>query len=399
MTELNEFRLSTRAWLIENCPQSMRSAMPHHERVEGGDKRRSSNPDSYLWLERMIEKGWTVPNWPKEYGGAALSKEQYVTLLQEMAAINARPPLIGMGVVMIGPTLLEYGSDEQKLRHLPKIVRGETRWCQGYSEPGAGSDLASLQTRAVDNGEYFTVNGHKIWTSGAHFADWMFALVRTDPDAPKHDGISFVLLSLENPGVTVRPIPLLSGVSHFCETFLDDVQVPKTDLVHKLNKGWTVGKRLLQHERSGIHTLAAAASSKGKQDTGLTLVEAATAYTGSQHGKLLDPQLRGTVAKYRMDAKAFALTQGRSVEESRGGTPGAATSMFKLYGAHLNQRQAELQLSLRGTQALGWKGDGHSKEELGVTRHWLNTKSFSIAGGSREIQKNIIAKRVLELPD
>ena len=192
---------------------------------------------------------------------------------------------------------------------------------------------------------------------------------------------------------------LLSGVSHFCETFLDNVQVPKTDLVHKLNKGWTVGKRLLQHERSGIHTLAAAASSKGKQDTGLSLVDAATAYAGIEDGKLADSELRAAVAKHRMDARAFALTQGRSVEESRGGTPGAATSMFKLYGAELNQRQAELQLQLRGTQGVGWRGDGHSKEELRLTRHWLNTKSFSIAGGSREIQKNIIAKRVLELPD
>ena len=399
MSELHEFRLSTRAWLLENCPESMRSPMPDNERVEGGNKRPSANPDSYVWLERMIEKGWTVPNWPTEYGGAGLNKERYVVLLQEMAAINARPPLIGMGVAMIGPTLLEYGNDEQKLRHLPAIARGQTRWCQGYSEPGAGSDLASLQTRAIDNGEFFTINGQKIWTSGAHYADWMFALVRTDPDAPKHEGISFVLWSLTDPGVTVRPIPLLSGVSHFCETFLDNVQVPKTDLVHELNKGWTVGKRLLQHERSGIHTLAAAASSKGKQDTGLSLVEAAAAYTTVINGKLDDPQLRTAVAKHQMDARAFALTQSRSVEESRGGTPGAATSMFKLYGAELNQRQAELQISLRGTQGVGWSGDGHSKEERRTTRHWLNTKSFSIAGGSREIQKNIIAKRVLELPD
>jgi alkylation response protein AidB-like acyl-CoA dehydrogenase len=399
LTDLNDFRMNTRAWLQENCPESMRTPMPDYERVEGGDKRRSSNPDSYVWLERMMEKGWTVPNWPLAYGGAGLNKEQYLILLQEMAAINARPPLIGMGVVMIGPTLLEYGNEEQKLRHLPAIARGETRWCQGYSEPGAGSDLASLQTRAVDNGEYFSVNGQKLWTSGAHYADWMFALVRTDPDTPKHEGISFVLLSLDSSGVTVRPIPLLSGVSHFCETFLDDVQVPKADLVHELNKGWSVGKRLLQHERSGIHTLAAAASSKGKQDTGLTLVEAATTYAGLQNGKLKDLQLRTAIAKHQMDTRAFALTQGRSVEESRGGTPGAATSMFKLYGAHLNQQQAELQLSLHGTQGLGWKGDGHSKKELRVTRHWLNTKSFSIAGGSKEIQKNIIAKRVLELPD
>lgn len=377
----------------------MRTPMVDDERVEGGDKRRSTNADSYVWLERMAEKGWTVPNWPEEYGGAGLSKAHYLVLLEEMAAIRARPPLIGMGVVMIGPTLLEYGNDDQKRRHLPRIARGETRWCQGYSEPGAGSDLASLQTRAVDNGDSFTVNGQKIWTSGAHFADWMFCLVRTDKEAPKHEGISFLLIDLASSGVTVRPIRLISGVSHFCETFLDDVEVPKAELVHELNRGWTVGKRLLQHERSGIHTLAAAASSKGRQDPGATLVDAARTYIGPKNGKLADPVRRNDIIQHEMNARAFGLTQRRTVQESQGGTPGAATSIFKLYGSRLSQREAELKLKVMGTQALGWAGDGFSNDELTATRHWLNTKAFTIAGGSQEIQHNIIAKRVLGLPD
>jgi len=377
----------------------MRTPMPDTEQVDGGEKYLSPNPDSYVWLELMAKKGWTVPTWPQKYGGAGLTKDEYVVLLEEMAAINARPPLVGMGVTMIGPTLLEYGTEEQKQRHLPKIARGEIRWCQGYSEPGAGSDLASLQTRATDNGDSFTLNGQKIWTSGAHHADWMFCLVRTDFEAPKHQGISFVLFSLDTPGVTVRPIRLISEMSHFCETFLDDVKVPKVDLVHKLNEGWTVAKRLLQHERSGIHMLAAGATSKEGQHVGLSLTEAAKKYIGVQDGRLRDPEMRDVITKHNMNARALTLTQARAVAESEGGTPGAATSIFKVYRARLRQEQAELQVKVRGTQALGWGGDSFSENELKVTRDWLNSKVLSIAGGTREIQLNIIAKRVLQLPD
>ncbi|XOV90470.1 MAG: acyl-CoA dehydrogenase family protein [Pseudomonadota bacterium] len=400
MADLNEFRGEVRAWLDENCPASMRTPMVESEMVNWGPQKRSSNPDSYLWLDRMAEKGWTVPNWPKEYGGAGLSKAEYIVLLEQMAAINARPPLMGMGVTMIGPTLLEYGNDDQKARHLPKIASGEIRWCQGYSEPGSGSDLASLQTKAEDKGDFFLVNGQKIWTTGANFADWMFCLVRTDPRAPKHEGISFVLFSMETPGVTVKPIRLISGASPFCETFFDNVQVPKSDLVYQLNRGWTVGKRLLQHERSGIHTLAAdSTGDSARQTKGMTLPEAAVAYVGLADGRLNDRALREDILRHLMNAKAFSLTQQRTVEESEGGTPGAATSIFKLYGAEIRKEQLELQLKVRGTQSFGWEGDLFSEEERELTRNWLASKAGSIAGGTNEVQLNILAKRVLGLPD
>lgn len=400
MAALEEFRLETRAWLEENCPASMRTPLTEQETVSGGSKQRSPNPDSYLWLDRMAEKGWTVPNWPKEYGGAGLSKDEYVVLLEEMSRIGARAPLAGMGVTMIGPTLLEFGDEDQKSRHLPKIARGEIRWCQGYSEPGAGSDLAGLQTRAEDKGDHFLVNGQKIWTSGAQYADWIFCLVRTEPQAPKHEGISFLLFSMDSPGVTVKPIQLISGSSPFCETFFDDVKVPKEDLVHQVNRGWTVAKRLLQHERSGIHTLAAASSGSGQREqTGSSLPEAAKAYIGLIDGKLGDATLRDAIARHRMNSRAFSLTQRRSVQESEGGTPGFATSIFKLYGAEIRKEQLELQLKVRGTQALGWEGDSFTDEERSLTRDWLRSKAGSIAGGTNEVQLNIIAKRVLGLPD
>ncbi|MEM7081067.1 MAG: acyl-CoA dehydrogenase family protein, partial [Pseudomonadota bacterium] len=268
MGALADFREETRAWLDANCPASMRTRMVPGEEVNGGTKRRSTNPDAYVWLERMANRGWTVPTWPESYGGAGLDKDHFLVLLDELQRIQARPPLGGMGVSMIGPTLLEYGDEAQKLRHLPRIASGEVAWCQGYSEPGAGSDLAGLQTRAEDQGDHYVVNGSKIWTSGAQHADWIFCLVRTDPNAPKHQGISFVLFSMDDPGVSVKPIELLNGASPFCQTFFDDVRVAKDDLVHRVNEGWTVAKRLLQHERSGLGALASAASAGPRNRSG-----------------------------------------------------------------------------------------------------------------------------------
>lgn len=249
MAQIDEFRVEARAWLQENCPLGARGPGPIST---GSTKLTIQDADTRLWLERMVEKGWTTPTWPTQYGGGGLNNEEYMALIQEMRRIDARVPLAGMGTSLIGPTLLELGTDEQKERHLPPIVRGERAWCQGYSEPNAGSDLASLRTRAVDEGDHFVVNGQKIWTSGAQFADWIFALVRTDPDVPKHQGISFVLMDMNQPGITVKPIRLISGASPFCETFFDNAIARKDDLVGELNKGWTVGKRLLQHERGSI---------------------------------------------------------------------------------------------------------------------------------------------------
>ena len=398
MSDISDFRAETRAWLEQNCPPSMRTRMVSGEEINGGRKRRSTNPDAYLWLERMAERGWTVPTWPVAYGGGGLDKDLFLVLLEELQRINARPPLGGMGVSMIGPTLLEYGTEEQKLRHLPPIARGEIAWCQGYSEPGAGSDLASLQTAAEDRGDHFVVNGSKIWTSGAGHADWIFCLVRTDKEAPKHQGISFVLFSMDSPGVSTKPIELLNGHSPFCQTFFDDVKVPKADLVHNLNEGWSVAKRLLQHERSGLATLASAdtAGPLERIKPSVPLGELAQSYDG---GVISDKGLRAQIIGNEMLKRAFLLTQQRTVEESAAKTPGAATSIFKFVEAEYVKQQLELQMQIRGTRGLGWEGDDFAEEELRMTRLWLEAKSISIAGGSNEVQLNIIAKRVLGLPD
>lgn len=394
MANLAAFREEVRDWLEANCPESMRTPMPADESPGGGRRAKFKNPDTKIWMDRCAERGYTVPMWPKEYGGAGLSKDENVVFQDEMRRINARPPHVGMGISMIGPALLEYGTEEQKAEHLPKIATGEIWWCQGYSEPGSGSDLASLRTAAVDDGDDFIVNGQKIWTSGANFADWMFCLVRTDPDAPKHEGISFVLFDMETPGVSVKPILLISGMSPFCETFLDDVRVPKANLVHELNKGWTVGKRLLQYERSSIGGIG------GGQKT-RSLEEFAKDYVGTDaEGKIADPALRASILEHRINDRSFALTMRRSVQESETGrAPGALSSMFKLYGTEQNKNKYELLASAMGTQFLGWDGDTFSDEERTQTRAWLRSKANSIEGGTSEVQLNIIAKRILGLPD
>jgi len=385
------FKEEVHNWLEENCPVSCRGSTD----VPGGGTKVSMSDDQRLWLERAADKGYTVPSWPTEYGGAGLSTAEELILLQEMRGMGAPAPVMGMGIMMIGPTLLEYGTDEQKKRHLPKIARGEVWWCQGYSEPGAGSDLASLRTRAKDAGDHFVINGQKIWTTAANNADWIFCLVRTNPDVPKHEGISFLLFTMDQPGVTVKPIRLISGASPFCETFFDDVIASKADLVGSLNKGWTVAKRLLQHERSGMRALA----SGGNRETGVELSDLARKYLGEQNGRISDPVLRAEIAGHDMDAYAFRLTQARTLEESAGSTPGPATSIFKLYGADLAKARTELQVSIMGTSGIGWERDNFSAEEAATTRSWLASKARSIAGGSNEVQRNIIAKRVLGLPD
>lgn len=394
---LETFREKTRAWLEENCPISMREPAAE-DQIIGGGKRQEFEPDQKLWLDRMAARGWTAPMWPTEYGGGGLSKQEFLVLQEEMGRIHARAPIAGMGFSMIGPTLLDYGTEEQKLRHLPKIVSGEIRWCQGYSEPGAGSDLASLQTKCEDKGDHFVVNGQKIWTSGAQYADWIFTLVRTEPQAPKHEGISFVLIDMEQPGVTVKPIKLISGYSPFCETFFDDARCEKDNLVGQLNRGWTVGKRLLQHERSSISGL----NSGGRRGGSILgrLPDIGKEYLGTVDGKMADPALRDDVIKSQMDSRCFGLTQRRAMAESEtGGTPTFLTSMFKYYGSEVGNRRLEIQLELMGTQSLGWEGDTFTDFEKTLTRAWLRSKASTIAGGSSEIQLNIIAKRVLGLPD
>lgn len=393
MSEASEFRAEVAAWLQENCPEGARGPGP----VASGSSKIKLPADLKLWLDRMAEKGWTAPTWPTEYGGGGLSADQTKILYEEMAAIKARMPLLGMGTAMIGPTLLEYGTEEQKQRHIPRIVRGEVQWCQGYSEPGAGSDLASLSTKAEDHGDHYLINGQKIWTSGAATADWMFILVRTDPDAPKHEGISFMLLPMDQPGVTTRPIRLISGSSPFCETFLDNAIASKEDLVGELNKGWTVGKRLLQHERSGIGGLRGSASTR---DQARELVEGAREYVGFEDGKIADKGLREDILNINMQRAAFQLTAKRVNEETKSGTPAEATSIFKLVGATLSRDYPDLRRHIMGFRGLGApESDDFSDREVRATEEFLHMRTTTIYGGSSEIQANIIAKRVLGLPE
>ena len=390
---LETFRLETRNWLADNCPPGARGP---GEISNGSTKIDIKDSDTRVWIERMVEKGWTVPSWPKAYGGGGLSTDEVIVLLQEMKAISARPALSSFGTSMIGPTLLEYGTEEQKQRHLPRIARAEVEWCQGYSEPGSGSDLASLQTRAVLEGDQFIINGQKTWTSGAHNADWMFILVRTDKDAPKHEGISFMLLPMDQPGVDVRPIPLISGVSTFNDTFFDNAVAARNDLVGELNRGWTVGKRLLQHERSGMESLLAGSASKKDE----SLLGIAKEYLGVTDGKLAEPLTRDEIVTYQMNSESLQLTRKRVVEETQSGaTPGPATSIFKVISSELEQKNYDLITKVRGSRGFGVDELEFSEQERAIVKQFFFTRAASIYSGSNEVQRNIIAKRVLGLPD
>jgi acyl-CoA dehydrogenase len=390
MIDLDSFRTETRAWLAANCPPSMRLPLEDDEdRCWGGRNWTFKSDDQKRWLERMAERGWTAPTWPKEYSGGGLSRDEAKVLREEMRAINARSPLDSFGIWMLGPALLKYGSEEQKKKYLPEITHGEIRWCQGYSEPNSGSDLASLQTRAEDKGDHFLVNGQKVWTSYADKADWIFCLVRTNPAAKKHEGISFILFDMQSPGVSTRPIVLISGKSPFCETFFDDVRVPKENLVGELNKGWDVAKYLLTHEREMISGIGLSA--------GRPIGHVAADTVGAENGTLADPLLRGQIAAFDIDAAAFQLALERvgDLAKAKQAHP-AMSSMLKYYGAELNKRRHELLMSAGGSDALEWEGERSRGGDR--ARSWLRTKANSIEGGTSEVQLNIIAKRLLDLP-
>jgi acyl-CoA dehydrogenase len=396
--ELEAFRAEVRAWLEANCPASMRTPVDLSVGgYWGGRKRHLADPDARLWCERMASRGWTTPTWPREYGGGGLSRAQARVLDEEMRRLGARTPLTSIGIPMLGPLLLELGTEAQKREHVPPIVRGEIRWCQGYSEPGSGSDLASLQTRCEDRGDHFVVNGQKIWTSDADKADMIFCLVRTDPKAPKHEGISFLLIDMDQPGVTTRPIRLISGASPFCQTFFENVRAEKRNLIGERNGGWAIAKRLLQFERQSIGNIGTGGVRIREE---APLPELAKRYCGEREGRVADPLLRDRLARLEMQQRALQATMRRSADEARAGTAiGTSSSIFKLCGSELNQEKHELLMSLLGAQGLGWEGPGFAPEELETTRHWLRSKANTIEGGTSEVQLNIIAKRVLGLPD
>jgi acyl-CoA dehydrogenase len=390
--ELTRFRLETRSWLEANCPSEMRRPVTGEDDVcWGGRNWRFSCEAQQQWLQRMAQRGWTVPGWPPEYGGAGLGGDQLKVLAQEMRSLGCRSPLSSFGIWMLGPALLKFGSQSQKLEHLPKIARGEIRWCQGYSEPNAGSDLASLQTRAEDRGDHFIVNGQKVWTSYADKADWIFCLVRTDSAAKKHTGISFVLFDMATLGVSTRPILLISGKSPFCETFFDNVRVEKSNLVGKPGGGWDVAKYLLSHEREMIGGI-------GDRSMAKPLGQLAASLIGiDAMGRLADPLLRAQIAEFEVDEAAFRLMMERFGDLSKANQANPAfSSALKYYGAELNKRRHELLMAAGGSDALVW--DSEDSDHGAAARNWLRTKGNSIEGGTSEVQLGIIAKRILELP-
>jgi acyl-CoA dehydrogenase len=391
MDSLNHFRSEVRTWLAENCPESQRQAVKSGEQYWGGRDASFASEDARIWFERMRDKGWTAPEWPTEYGGGDLSEVQTKVLKEEMKSIGARSPIFSIGIWMLGPAILEYGTDEQKLQHITGIVRGETRWCQGYSEPGSGSDLASLQCKAEDMGDHFLINGSKIWTTKADECDWIFCLVRTDPSAKKQEGISFLLIDMVSEGISTAPIGLISGESDFCQTFFDNVQVPKENLVGELNQGWSVAKSLLKHERKLM-------SEMGSDIPSVEPAAILAEHVEFHEGKIADPDLRRQMVGYSMLMHALGLTHFRGFEERAQGITGDSTMIMKYVGTEAEVLKGELLLALMGSQGLGWEGDEFSDEEQRALRQWAMSKALTIAGGTSEIQLNIIAKRVLGLP-
>ena len=390
---IDAFRSETRAWLAAHFPPSLKGKENPMATVEGPT---ALSADEEAWKKTFGEKGWGVPTWSAQYGGGGLDRAQTRVLGEEMARIGAWNPIGGMGVMMFGPTLLEYGSEAQKKEHIPAIARAEVRWCQGYSEPGAGSDLASLQMFAEDKGDHYLVNGQKTWTSGGQWADKCFALVRTNK-SKKHEGISFLLIDMTTPGVEVKPIKMISGASPFCETFFTDVRVPKENLVGREGEGWTIGKRLLQHERQNLSGGGALSRLFG----GTSMGALAKQYRGEdEQGRVDDSDLRMRIVRHEMDSRAFALTLRRAALEAKSNQgPSAATSIMKNVGARITQDRAELSIEIMGMNGVGWEGEGFSEAELTQTRTWLWGKAVSIYGGSSEIQNNVIAKRILGMLD
>ncbi|MDA0978218.1 MAG: acyl-CoA dehydrogenase family protein [Proteobacteria bacterium] len=393
---LETFRAEAAEWLKNNFPSTLAGKGMGIE----GEMTEDTRADWETWRQRLTEKGWGAPTWPKEFGGAGLSHPEAKVIAQEMGkigAVNHIPLIAGMGVTMVGPTIMEYGTDDQKARHLPRIASGEIRWCLGLSEPNAGSDLAGLSTKAEIDGDTFRINGQKVWTSGADISQWCGALVRTDSNAAKRDGISFVLVPMDQEGIETRPIKLISGASPFCETFFNDARTDKSELLGPLNQGWSVVKRLLQHERQS-QTQAGTPRATGSRKS---LQEKAKDYVGTDAmGRLADADLRNRVARHLMDAQAHSLTIGRITAEARGNVEvSAAASILKNSATFVAQTRAELNLEIAGSQGVGWEGDHFSAEELGNVKDWLFGKAMSIYGGSFEVQNNIISKNILGLPE
>ena len=389
---LSNFRTETRAWLELNCPESMRQPIKDPSDLYwGGRNAKFKSEDQRLWFERMFEKKWVVPYWETKYGGGGLYSEENNILTQEMIRLGCRKPLYSFGISMLGPALLNFASEDQKLKYLPQIAEGKIWWCQGYSEPNAGSDLASLQTKAIDKGDYYEITGSKVWTSYADKSDWIFCLVRTDFNASKHNGISFILIDMASKGVSTRPIKLISGKSPFCETFFDAVKVPKENLIGEINEGWTIAKYLLTHERQMIGGIGETDIKKEVHSVALEKLPL------NNNGSISDGVLRNQISDFEMDEEIFDLTIQRVTDEAKtGNSSGALSSFFKFYGTELNIARYELLMAISGTEALFWGENEMIEGDL--ARKFCRSKGNSIEGGTSEIQLNIISKLILGLP-
>ena len=373
------------AWIREHAPAELYGTRGAgaFEGYWGGRMAVDATPARLQWLAACVERGLGAPTWPIAYGGAGLTSDEAAAFDAELRACKLPPPIVGFGLAMLAPVLLEFGTEAQKRRHLPGIARGEIRWCQGYSEPGAGSDLAALACRAEIEGESMLLNGQKVWTSHADHSDSIFALVRTSTGPRRQTGISFVLVDLDQPGVTRRRIRLISGASPFCEVFFEGARAPLDDLIGGRDQGWTVAKALLGHERTAIGT----AIGSQMQRLGAALVEHARASLGAEEGPLPDPLLRDAVARCLIDERCLAWTSARV---GGGAKPGPESSVLKIAGSEIKQRRHALMMRLGGADAL------ESEDE--ITRDWLRSRANTIEGGTTEIQLNIIAQRVLGLP-
>ncbi|NNC73813.1 MAG: acyl-CoA dehydrogenase [Sphingomonadaceae bacterium] len=388
---IEQFREETRAWIAENFDDALKG---RHNPLGMVDGPTDMSPDMVEWRAKTGAEGWGAPTWPVEYGGAGLSGAEVRVLNEELSKAGAYVPIGGLAIMMFGPTLMEYGSEEQKQKWLPPIARGEIRGCQGYSEPNAGSDLANLQSFAEDKGDHYVINGQKTWQSGGQWADFCFGIFRTDK-SHKHEGITFLIVDMETPGVERRPIKMISGLSPFCETFFTDVKVPKENRVGEEGKGWTIGKRLLQYERAGI------GGGGGGGGLSRSLAELTAPYIGKDDkGELADKEFRLKVIKHEMRIRNFMGTMVRAQQEAKEqGGPSATSSVLKNVGAKLAQERTDLLIEAMGMQGLGWEGEGFTDDELKNTRRWLWNRAVTIYGGSTEIQNNIVAKRVLGMLD
>jgi alkylation response protein AidB-like acyl-CoA dehydrogenase len=384
MFDIESFRREARAWLEAHCPPEMRLPAQTENDICWGGRRFTFQSDAQrAWMQCMAERGWTVPSWPKAYGGAALSKEEAAVLRQEMRALGCRSPLDSFGIWMLGPALLTYGSEEQKQEHLPKIARGEIRWCQGYSEPNAGSDLANVQTRAVlsDDGSRWLITGQKVWTSLAHWAQWCFVVARTEPGSQRHKGLSYLLVPLGQPGVDIRPIVQITGTSEFNEVFFDEAACDAANVVGGVGDGWKVAMGTLGFER-GVSTLA---QQIGFEHELGRIVDQARA-----NGRSSDPVVRQRIADAWIGLRLMrynALRAMTGLED--GGAPGPEASISKLHWASWHRDMANLGMDVLGPTAL-------IDDE--AQRLFLFTRADTIYGGSNEIQRNVIGERVLGLP-